>query len=95
MTATVSVEAFPIRYADESGNLVPPRNAESYMVDPITHDSFIVEKIPHVVNGKNQYWVSRLPAALTPGVVNLATRVSSIISGKPVAADISPDGSGS
>lgn len=90
--ATVPVEAFPIRYADESGNLLPPRNAESYMVDPITHDSFIVEKVPHVVNGQNQYWVSRLSAALTPGVVNLATRVSSIIGGKPVAADISPDG---
>jgi hypothetical protein len=92
VTAIVPVEAFPIRYADESGNLLPPRNAESYMVDPITHDSFIVEKVAHVVNGKNQYWVSRLPAALTAGVVNLATRVSSIISGKPLAADISADG---
>ena len=90
--ATVPVEAFPIRYADESGNLLPPRNAESYMVDPITHDSFIVEKVAHVVSGKNEYWVSRLPASLTPGVVNLATRISSVIAGKPLAADISPDG---
>ena len=91
-TSTVTPDAFPIRYADESGNVLPPRNAESYMVDPLTHDSFIVEKLAHTVAGKKQYFVSRLPATLTPGVVNLAVRISSVVSGTPVAADISADG---
>lgn len=92
VTASIPAEDFPIRYADESGNLLPPRNAESFMIDPLTHDPFIVEKVAHVVGGIDQYWVSRLPTDLTPGVVNLATRISSVASGKPLAADISADG---
>jgi hypothetical protein len=92
LTATVTPEAFPIRYADESGNLLPPRNAESFMVDPVTHDAFIPDKIVHLVGSQKQSWVFRLPATLTPGTVNLAIRVAAVNATKPIAADISADG---
>ena len=72
VTADLSVEAFSIRYADEQGRLIPPQNAEAFFVDPVSHDRFIVDKTPTVVNGTNQYGVFQLPATLSPTGVNLA-----------------------
>ena len=45
MTGTITAfDTFVYRYADANGTLIAPRNSESLMVDPTTHDVYVVEK---------------------------------------------------
>ena len=92
VTATITdYERFNFRYADESGNVLPPVNAEAFMVDPLTHAAFVIQKTSQKVNGKNRFWVYRLPDAPSEISLNLARR-DGYIAKRAVAADISPDG---
>jgi hypothetical protein len=94
VTGTITgFDTFVYRYADANGTLIAPRNSESLMVDPITHDVYVVEKKVQTVGGVNQNWVFRLDQPLLNGVVNTARKVALTTTAKSyVSADISPSG---
>jgi hypothetical protein len=94
VTMTVSAfDTFVYRYADANGTLLAPRNAESLMTDPITHDVYIVEKKIESVGGQNQVWVYRFDQPLVNGATNIARKVAIITTAKTyTSADISMGG---
>jgi hypothetical protein len=92
VTGTITAfERYDFRYADEAGNVIPPLNAETFLIDPLTHEAFVIEKTAHNVDGRNQYWVFKLPGTLSPTTLNLATKVS-YVTKRPVGGDVSTDG---
>jgi hypothetical protein len=94
VTATIpQFDTFVYQYADANGNPIAPRNSESLMVDPITHDVYVVEKKVQTVGGVKQNWVFRLDQPLLNGVLNTARKVAFTTTAKSyVSADISPTG---
>ena len=94
VTGTITgFDTFVYRYADSDGTLIAPRNSESLMVDPITHDVYVVEKKAQTIGGKKQNWIFRLDQPLQNGVINIARKVAfTTTSGTYVSADISPSG---
>jgi len=94
VTGTITgFDTFVYRYADADGTLIAPRNSESLMTDPITHDVYVVEKTKQTVGGKKQNWVFRLEQPLQNGVINIARKVAFTTTAKTyVSADISPSG---
>ena len=94
MTGTITAfDTFVYRYADANGTLIAPRNAESLMTDPITHDVYIVEKKVQTIGGKKQNWVFRFDQPLQNGATNIARKVAITTTAKSyTSADISPTG---
>jgi hypothetical protein len=94
VTETITAfDTFVYRYADANGALLAPRNAESLMTDPVTHDVYIVEKKVESVNGQGQVWVFRFDQPLQNGVTNIARKVAFITTAKRYSsADISAAG---
>jgi len=94
VTGTITqFDTFVYRYADASGTLIAPRSSEALMVDPITHDVYVVEKKVQTVGRVNQNWVFRLDQPLQNGVINIARKVAFTTTAKSyVSADISPSG---
>ena len=94
VTGTITAfDTFVYRYADANGTFIAPRNAESLMIDPITHDVYIVEKKVQTIGGVKQNWVFRLDQPLQNGVTNVARKVAITTTAKSyVSADISPSG---
>ncbi|MGH3141450.1 MAG: hypothetical protein ACRDQE_17120 [Gaiellales bacterium] len=94
VTGTITgFDTFVYRYADPTGTFIAPRNSESLMTDPITHDVYVVEKTKQTVNGKKQNWIFRLDQPLQNGVINVARKVAFTTTAKTyVSADISPSG---
>ena len=94
VTATISAfDTFVYRYANEGGTLLAPRNAESLMTDPITHDVYIVEKLIESVGGQKQVWVFRFDQPLDTGSTNIARKVGFVTNAKKfTSADISTGG---
>jgi hypothetical protein len=94
VTGTITgFDTFVYRYADANGTLIAPRNSESLMVDPITHDVYVVEKKVQTIGGQKQNWIFRLEQPLQNGVINIARKVAFTTTAKTyVSADISPSG---
>lgn len=94
VTGTITAfDTFVYRYADANGTLIAPRNAESLMTDPITHDVYIVEKKVQTIGGKKQNWVFRFDQPLQNGATNIARKVAITTTAKSyTSADISPTG---
>lgn len=94
VTGTITAfDTFVYRYADANGTLIAPRNSESLMVDPITHDVYVVEKKVQTIGNVKQNWVFRLQQPLQNGVINIAKKVALTTTAKSyVSADISPSG---
>ncbi len=94
VTGTITgFDTFVYRYADANGTLIAPRNSESLMVDPITHDVYVVEKKVQTIGGQKQNWIFRLEQPLQNGVINVARKVAFTTTAKTyVSADISPSG---
>jgi hypothetical protein len=94
VTGTITAfDTFIYRYADANGTLIAPRNAESLMTDPITHDVYIVEKKVQTIANVKQNWVFRFDQPLQNGVTNIARKVAITKTAKSyVSADISPSG---
>jgi hypothetical protein len=94
VTGTITAfDTFVYRYADANGTFIAPRNAESLMTDPITHDVYIVEKKVQTIGGQNQNWVFRFDQPLQNGVTNIARKVAITTTAKSyTSADISPTG---
>jgi hypothetical protein len=92
VTATVTnFERFNFRYGDEAGNVLPPLNAETFLVDPVTHGAYVIQKTSRTVSGKKQFWVFELPTTMSQTTLNLAAKVG-YVTKQVVAGDISPDG---
>jgi hypothetical protein len=93
VTGTImQFDTFVYQYADANGTPIAPRNAESLMVDPLTHDIYVVEKKVQTIGNVKQNWVFRLHQPQN-GVLNLATKVAFTTTAKSyVSADISPSG---
>jgi hypothetical protein len=94
VTGTITgFDTFVYRYADANGTFIAPRNAESLMTDPITHDVYIVEKKVQTIDGQKQNWLFRFDQPLQNGVTNVARKVAFTKTAKTyVSADISPSG---
>jgi len=94
VTGTITqFDTFVYRYADANGTLIAPRNSESLMVDPITHDVYVVEKKKQTIGGTEQNWVFRFDQPLDPNGINIARKVALTTTAKSyVSADISPSG---
>jgi hypothetical protein len=94
VTGTITgFDTFVYRYADANGTLIAPRNSESLMVDPITHDVYVVEKKSQTIGVQKQNWIFRLDQPLQNGVINIARKVAFTTTAKSyVSADISPSG---
>jgi hypothetical protein len=94
VTGTITgFDTYVYRYADPSGTFIAPRNSESLMVDPITHDVYVVEKTKQTVAGKKQNWIFRFDQPLQNGATNVARKVAFTTTAKTyVSADISPSG---
>jgi hypothetical protein len=94
VTGTITgFDTFVYRYADANGTLIAPRNAESLMTDPMTHDVYIVEKKKQTIGGTKQNWVFRFDQPLQNGVPNVARKVAITTTAKAyLSADISPSG---
>ena len=91
-TATITTfDRFDFRYADEAGNVLPLLNAETFMVDPVSHHAFVIETTGHTVNGRNRFWVFELPATLSATSLNLAANVS-YVTNAPSQATSQPTG---
>ena len=92
VTGTITAfDTYVYRYADASGTFIAPRNAESLMTDPITHDVYIVEKKAQTIGVQKQNWVFRFDQPLQNGVTNIARKVAITTTAKSyVSADISP-----
>ena len=75
VTGTITqFDTFVYRYADANGTFIAPRNSESLMVDPTTHDVYVVEKKVQTIGGVKQNWVFRLDQPLQNGAINVARR---------------------
>ena len=94
VTGTITAfDTFVYRYADANGTFIAPRNSESLMIDPTTHDVYVVEKKVQTIGVQKQNWVFRLDQPLQNGVVNVARKVAITTTAKSyVSADISPSG---
>jgi hypothetical protein len=94
VTGTITgFDTFVYQYADANGTPIAPRNSESLMVDPITHDVYVVEKKVQTIGNVKQNWVFRLQQPLQNGVINIARKVAFTTTAKSyVSADISPSG---
>jgi hypothetical protein len=94
VTGTITTfDTFVYGYANEVGVPLPPRNAESLMVDPLTHDVYIVEKLIETVNGTQEVAVFRFDQPLQNAVTNVARRIGYVTPAKKyTSADISPTG---
>ena len=63
------------------------------MIDPTTHDVYVVEKKVQTIGVQKQNWVFRLDQPLQNGVINVARKVAITTTAKSyVSADISPSG---
>ena len=63
------------------------------MVDPITHDVYIVEKLIESVGGQSQVFVYKFDQPLNTGSTNIARKVGFVTTAKKfTSADISADG---
>lgn len=94
VTGTIAqFDTFVYQYADANGTPIAPRNSESLMVDPLTHDVYVVEKKVQTIGNVKQNWVFRLQQPLLNGVINIAKKVALTTTAKSyVSADISPTG---
>jgi hypothetical protein len=94
VTGTITqFDTFVYRYADANGTLIAPRNSESLMVDPMTHDVYVVEKKVQTIGNVKQNWVFRFDQPLDPNGINIARKVALTTTAKSyVSADISPSG---
>ena len=94
VTGTITAfDTFVYRYADADGTFIAPRNSESLMVDPTTHDVYVVEKKVQTIANQKQNWVFRFDQPLQNGVTNIARKVAITTTAKSyVSADISPSG---
>jgi hypothetical protein len=94
VTGTITgFDTFVYRYADANGTFIAPRNSESLMTDPTTHDVYVVEKTKQTVGGQKQNWIFRLDQPLQNGVTNIARKVAITTTAKAyLSADISPSG---
>jgi len=94
VTGTITqFDTFVYQYADANGTPIAPRNSESLMVDPITHDVYVVEKKVQTIGNVKQNWVFRLDQPLSTSGINIARKVAMTTTAKSyVSADISPSG---
>jgi hypothetical protein len=94
VTATISAfDTYVYRYADANGTFIAPRNSEALMIDPTTHDVYVVEKKAQTIGGTKQNWVFRFDQPLQDGAINVARKVAiTTTTAAYTSADISASG---